>query len=491
VVSKTDGVPLFVEELTKTVLESGLLREQEGHYELTGPLPSLAIPVTLHDSLMARLDRLGAAKEVAQLGVTLGREFPYAVLQAVAPVDEATLQQALARLVEAELLYQRGLPPQVTYLFKHALIQDLAYQSLLKRTRQQYHQQIAHVLEARLPETAQTQPELLAHHYTEAGLTGKAITYWQRAGTRALERSAHVEAISHLSRGLELLKTMPETLARLQRELSLHLTLGPALIATRGQAASEVEHIYARARELCRQVGDTLQLFPTLWGLSSFYLVRPDLKIAREIGEQLLRLAQRAEDPALLLETHRTLGSTLLESGDFAPARVHLEQGIAIYDRQRHRTHAFLYGRDPGVVCLSYAAQALWLLGYPDQARQRLDAALTLAPQLSHPFSVASTLFYAAILHQLGREVVAAQERTEALLALATEHEFAQRMANGLIIHGWALVKQGRGNKGMAEMQQGLAAYAATGAELTRPYFLGLLGEGYGAIGQAAEGLRG
>ena len=452
--------------------------------------PPLAIPTTLHDSLMARLDRLADAKAVAQLGATLGRAFSYELLQAVSSLDEARLQQALARLVEAELLYQQGLPPQAMYLFKHALIQDVAYQSLLKRTRQQYHQQIAHVLETQLPETAETQPELLAHHYTEAGLTDEAITYWQRAGARALEHSAHVETISHLSRGLALLKILPETPARLQQELSLYITLGPALIATRGQAAPEVEHTYVRARELCRQVGDTPQLFPALWGLSRFYLVRPDLKTAREIGEQLLCLAQCAEDPALRLETHRTLGTTFLELGAFAPARVHLEEGIALYDRQQYRAHTFLYARDPGVVCLSYAAQVMWLLGYPDQARQRLDDALRLAEQLSHPFSVASVLFYAAILHQLCREVRAAQERTEALLTLAAEHEFAQRIANALIIHGWALVKQGRGNEGMAEMRQGLTAYAATGAELTRPYFLGLLGEGYGVLGQAAEGLR-
>ena len=261
VVAKTDGVPLFVEELTKMVLESGLLQEREERYELTGPLPPLAIPTTLHDSLMARLDRLAAVKGLAQLGATLGREFSYELLQAVSPWDEGTLRRGLQQLVEAEFLYQRGLPPQATYLFKHALIQEAAYQSLLRSTRQQYHQRIAQVVEARFPELCETQPELLAHHYTEAGLLAQAIPYWQRAGQRALERSANLEAIEHLTRGLEVLKTLPDTPERAQQELDLQTALGPALMAPRGLAAPEVEYAYARARELCQQVGETPQLF--------------------------------------------------------------------------------------------------------------------------------------------------------------------------------------------------------------------------------------
>jgi predicted ATPase len=209
IVAKTDGVPLFVEELTKMVLESSLLQERDDRYALTGPLPPLAIPATLHDSLIARLDRLASVKAVAQLAATLGRVFPYEVLQAISPVDEASLQQALARLVTAEVLYQRGLPPQAHYVFKHALIQDAAYASLLKSTRQRYHQQIAQVLATRFPEIAETQPELLAHHATEAGLSAQAVGYWQWAGQHAIGRSAYVEAISHLTKGLEVLQTSP------------------------------------------------------------------------------------------------------------------------------------------------------------------------------------------------------------------------------------------------------------------------------------------
>ena len=307
VVAKTDGVPLFVEELTKTVLESELLREQESSYELTGPLPPLAIPATLHDSLMARLDRLTTVKAVAQLGATIGRQFSYELLQAVAALDETALQHGLRQLVEAELLYQRGMPPQATYLFKHALIQDAAYQSLLRSIRQQYHQRIAQVLEQRFPETVETQPELLAHHYTEAGLPKQAIPYWQQAGQHASDHSAHLEAISHFTTGIELLKTLPEMSEHTQQALTLHIALGVVLMITKGHAAPEVEHAYNRAHTLCQQVGETPELVPVLFGLWKFYNARPQFHTARELGETLLRLTQRANDPATY--GHRSLCS--------------------------------------------------------------------------------------------------------------------------------------------------------------------------------------
>ncbi|MBI3797632.1 MAG: AAA family ATPase, partial [Deltaproteobacteria bacterium] len=297
IVAKTDGVPLFVEELTKMVLESGLLREVGDHYELTGPLPPLAIPSTLHDSLMARLDRLVPVREIAQVGAVLGREFSYELLHALSPLDEGALQQGLRQLVKTELVYQRGMPPQATYVFKHALVQDTAYQSLLKSTRQQYHRKIAHVLEKRFSETTENQPELLAHHYTEAGLTAQALPYWQKAGQRASQRSAYTEAVSHLTKGLQLLQALPETPERIQQELTLQLTLGTALQATQGYATPEVGRVYARARELCGQVGETPQLFSALWGVKVFYIVRAELQTARELGEQLLRLAKTVQDP--------------------------------------------------------------------------------------------------------------------------------------------------------------------------------------------------
>ncbi len=489
VVGKTDGVPLFVEELTKMVLESGLLQEREDRYELTGPLPPLAIPATLHDSLMARLDRLAAVKAMAQLGATLGREFSYALLQAISPWDEGTLQRGLHQLVEAEFLYQRGLPPQATYLFKHALIQETAYQSLLRSTRQQHHQRIAQVLEERFPELCETQPELLAHHYTEAGLLAQAISYWQRAGQRAIERSAPLEAIAHLSKGLEVLGTLSDTPERAQQELGLQIALGQAWMASRGQGVPEVERAYTRARELCRQVGESPELFPVLWGLWRFYLVRAEYQTARELAEQCLSLAQRDHDPALLLVAHHALGITVYFLGEVTLARAHLEQGMALYDLQQHQHLAFRYGMDLGVWCLSYGAWPLWLLGYPEQALQRSQEALTLARQLAHPLSLAAALSYAAIVHYFRREWHAAQEQAEAGMALSSERGFPQFFAVGMMTRGWALALQGQGEEGIAQLHQGLAAFRAAGAELDRPRSLTLLVEAYGKRGQIEEGL--
>ena len=309
VVAKTDGVPLFVEELTKMVLESGLLQEREERYELTGPLPPLAIPTTLHDSLMARLDRLATVKGLAQLGATLGREFSYGLLQAVAPWDEGTLRRGLQQLVEAEFLYQQGLPPQATYLFKHALIQEAAYQSLLKSTRQQYHQHIAQVLEARFPDICETQPELLAHHCTEAGLYEQAIGYWQQAGQRASERSANLEAIGHLTTGLDVLKRLPDTPARTQQELVLHMALGAALMATKGLAPRKWSKS-TPGRESCVSRWRDPAAFPHAAGAVVFLCTARGVTDRARAGGAVLTLAQRLQEVALLLEAHTVVGDT-------------------------------------------------------------------------------------------------------------------------------------------------------------------------------------
>ena len=488
VVAKTDGVPLFVEELTKMVLESGLLQERAERYELTGPLPPLAIPTTLHDSLMARLDRLATVKSIAQLGATLGREFSYDLLQAVSPWDEGTVLQGLHQLVEAEFLYQRGLPPQATYLFKHALIQDTAYQSLLKSTRQSYHQRIAQVLEARFPETVASQPELLAYHYTEAGLTRLAMPYWQQAGQRAIERSAPVEAISHLTKGLEVLETLPDTPERAQQELDMQITLGPALMATKGQAALDVERTYARARELCQRVGETPQLFPVLWGLWRFYLQRGELHEARELGERLRNLTRSQDDPARLLLVQQALGQTLFFLGESISARTHLEQAIALYDSEQHHTLAFRYGQDSGVVCRGYLAWDLWLLGYPDQAVQKSHEALARAQERTHPFSLAFASCFAAALHQFRRDAAAVQECARTTMALASEQGFPLYLALGTILWGWAFTA-GEREAGILQMQQGLDMSRTVGNALALPHFPTMLAEAYGAVGQAEEGL--
>jgi predicted ATPase len=490
VVAKTDGIPLFVEELVKTILEAGLVQEDAGRYVLTGPLPPLAIPATLQDALMARLDRLAVVKDVAQLSAVLGREFPYELLLAVARLDEMTLQQALAQLVGAELLYQRGVPSQATYIFKHALIQDTAYQSLLRSTRQQYHQRIAQVLTTRFPETVERQPEVAAHHYTEAGLNNEAIDYWQRAGQQALQRSAYAEAMSHLTRALDLLTTLPESRARSQQELVVQMTLGIALRATKGQAAPEVEQLYTHAYELCERVGEPLQLFRVLWGLWMVYSNRGEYQPMLQVGEQLLSLAQRLQDPDLLLEAHHALWATLFLGGELAAARPHFEQGLRLYAPQRHHTHATLYsGHDPGVCCHQLAAPSLWLLGYPDQAVANSQAALALAQQLAHPYTLTLALYFAAMVHHLCRDVPLTQARTEALMTVATEQEFPLHLAQAMPLRGWTLAESGRVEEGLAQIHQGLAAYQATGATRDRPYYLALLAEASAKVGQTTEGL--
>ena len=488
IVAKTDGVPLFVEELTKMVLESGLLQEREERYELTGPLPPLAIPATLQDALMARLDQLASAKAVAQLGATIGREFTYELLRAVAPLDELELWRGLVQLVQAEVLYQRGALPQAIYLFKHALIQEAAYQSLLRRTRQQYHQRIAQVFAERFPDTVATQPELLAHHATEAGLAEQAVGYWYTAGQRAHERSAHGEAIGHRRKGLELLTTLPDTSEHRQQELALQITLGAALTATKGLAAPDVEAAYQRARELCQQVGETPQLFPVLGGLVRFYIGRGESQTAWELGEQMLSLAQRVHDPAGLANAHITLGNALFSLREWDAARTHLEQGLAFYNAQQHRSQGFLTETHQGVFGLSRLAQVLWSLGYPDQALQRSHEALTLARELAHPASVATALYFAADVHGRRREGQRTYEQAEAALGLAHEHGFAFRVAQATILRGWALVEQGQGEAGLTQICQGLAALRATGSE-TGAYLI-LLAAAYWRVGQIEEGLR-
>ena len=490
IVARTDGVPLFVEELVKMILESGLVREEGDHYVLTGPLPLLAIPSTLHDSLMARLDRLATVKEVAQLGATLGRTFAYALLQAVSLLDETVLQRGLRQLVEAELVYQRGTPPQATYVFKHALIQEAAYQSLLRSTRQQFHQRIAQVLEARFPTIVEAQPELVAQHYTEAGLTEQAVRYWQQAGQQASDRSANVEAISHLTTGLELLKTLAETPAHRQQALALYIGLGAALQVTKGQAAPEVEHAYLQARAVCQQVGDTPQLVPVLFGLWRFYLVRSQLSTARELGDTLLRLAHRTDDPALAVIAHYALGCAWLYLGALPAARQHLEGGIARYTPDQSRTLMFRMGLDPGVGCRAYAAWTLWVLGYPEQALVRIHEALALAHELAYPYSLALVRWWAAYVYQWRRDVPAVYEHADAAVALSTEQGFPLYAAMGRSLRGWALAMQGQGEEGLAQVRQGLAAWWTTGAAMLVPYLCTVLTNVAAHLGHTDEGLQ-
>jgi class 3 adenylate cyclase/tetratricopeptide (TPR) repeat protein len=371
IVARTDGIPLFVEELTKAVLESGLLKEAGDHYELAGPLPPLAIPCTLQDSLMARLDRLAPVKEVAQIGAVIGREFGHQLLTAVLPSPEKRLNDALDQLVASELVFRRGTPPEATYSFKHALVQEAAYNSLLKSRRQQLHGRIASVMEQRFPDIANTQPELVAHHYTEAGCHEPAITYWQQASDRALQHWANQEAIGHLTRALALLSTQPDTIERWQRELALQAALGVPLMAVKGYADPDVEHTYARALELYRQVGDSPELDRVLPGLFLYCLNRSELNTAAEVGEQLLNLADRQQAPLLCFEAHFAVGSAALWRGEFATAQQHFERSDALSTTLPHGAQLLRGVQDSTKAYLSVAPLSLWMLGYPDQAVQK------------------------------------------------------------------------------------------------------------------------
>ncbi|MCL4707276.1 AAA family ATPase [bacterium] len=492
IVTKTDGIPLFVEELTKMVLESGMLREDNNHFELNGALPPLAIPATLQDSLMARLDRLAPVKEVAQLAATLGREFSFELMSAVALVEETTLQQGLAQLVKAELLYENPHPNGhgATYVFKHALIQEAAYQTLLKSRRQYYHQRIAQTLVEKFYDTASDQPELLAHHYTEAGLIETAIAYWQWAGENAIQRSANIEAISHLTRGLDLLNTLPENAQRDQLELELLTYLGVATAATKGYTAPEIERIYHRARELCERVEYSPRQSSSMLGLWKGALVRADFEKALALAQECMRLAQKKQNAELLLTGHLTLGVTLASWGELARAQEHLTKALELYQPSEHRTDAFEYGEDPGVVCLSYLAAALWMLGYPEQALQRSNDALALAEKLAHPFTLALALNFNGDLHYLRREQHMMLERAERLIALAEEQGFPFWRACGEIQKGSALFERGQHDEALALIDQAVADLHAGGAQIGEAAGLAQRALAYGKMGRVEEGLQ-
>jgi TOMM system kinase/cyclase fusion protein len=398
-VTRTDGVPLFVEELTKMVLESGLVKEREDRYELTDALPPLAIPITLHDSLMARLDRLETAKQVVQLGAVVGREFAYGMMRAVAPVDEATLQQELARLVDAELLYQRGLPPQAKYVFKHALIQEAAYQSLLRSTRQRYHQHIAQVLEEQFPETATTEPEVLAHHYAAANQKRKALDYAHKAGRTALQRSANAEAIHHTTEALQWLDGVEDDQERARVELTLNGILTPALMASQGYGAPALEATARRSLALIDTLGDDPHVFPTLWALTAYHHVRSHRHQARTLAQRYVEMAERADDTSQLVAALPTLAQCAWLEGHFTEAKALLERAIELYDPAAHRDHAVRYGMDALAYSRMTLSQVLWVMGYADQAQEHAARAVTYAKALPHANTIALALLYVMRLH--------------------------------------------------------------------------------------------
>jgi TOMM system kinase/cyclase fusion protein len=478
IVEKADGVPLVIEEMVKMVLESG---QGEG----SGPLRPLEIPATLRDSLMARLDRLGSAKEVAQLAATLGREFSHEILVAVSPWDEDHLQRELTRLVDAELLYRRGLPPRARYLFKHGLIQDAAYESLLRSHRQEFHGRISEALERRFPEIAEGQPELVAHHATEAGRVSDAIGWWHRAGQKALRGSGHQEAVGHLTRALELLESLPESPERDQREIGLRVSLGVAAGSATSFAEPDVQHSFERARDLCGRVGQTPQLFPALRGLYIFYVLTGKPRTARETAQHLLRLAEAGGEPVLLVSGHQAMGFTSMVLGDLPQARAYLETGIGFYDRESTRSAAILAGPQPGVECLGNLSWVLWFLGYPDQALERSRQMLEEARELGQPFSLASALFFAGELRAFRREPEAMREHNEELMALSTQQGFPYWLTMATAQRGWLRTQEGKAEDGIADIRAG----SKFGGLRRDPHVFAFLAEAYRSQGRTAEAL--
>ncbi len=487
IIEHTDGVPLFVEELTKTVLESELLNDAGDRYVLRGPLPSLAIPSTLHASLLARLDRHAAVKDLAQTAAAIGREFSYALIAAVTDLPEQDLRGALAQLVNAELVFQRGSPPDANYLFKHALVQDTAYASLVRTRRQQIHAQISRSLEEQFPDVVTSEPEVLAHHFTAAGLTERGALYWERAGQQANDRSAYLEATRHFNTAIELLRTLPNTPALRQQELHLHIALGAALIVVKGHASAEVENTYLKARELCEQLGDAPELVPILFGLWRYYIARPRLQPARELAESLLRLADDANDPALSVIACYTLGFSCFQMGEPLQARRLQEEGIEKYSPEQRLSPVFRFAQDLGVGCRSYSALSLWILGFPDQALARGRDALAMAQALSHPFSVGMARCWLAYVCQFRRDVQMVREQSEAALALSTEQGFPLWAAMATTMHGWAMAMEHKSEEGVAELQQGIAAWRATGAGAWLAYYGTLLTEAFDIFGKAED----
>jgi predicted ATPase len=386
-------------------------------------------------------------------------------------------------------VFRRGTIPDATYSFKHAFVQDAAYRSLLKTKRQQLHAKVAAALRERFAEIIEGQPEILAHHLTEAGLTIEAIGCWQRAGELAAERSANAEAEAHLHRGLELLRTLPECTERDERELSLLTALGSLRMATMGYGHAEVATVYGRARDLCRSVGDTSHLAAVLQGLRLYHLFRADLASAQEAAQELLALGEETGESGHLVEGQRAIGVVRFFAGEFQTARDHLERGIALYDIQSHGGHALRYEEDPGVTCLSFFARALWILGYPDQAVERSEQAIAVARATAHAGGIANTMTWRAQIALLRREVRDAQERAAATLALATEYGLPLWTGHATIVDGWALSEQGHSAKGIAQIREGLFVLVGTGVQVWRPYHLAILAEALGNAGHVDEGL--
>ena len=460
---RTDGVPLLVEEFAPIVRESIDARD---------------IPGTLQELIMGRMDRMSSNREVAQLAATLGHEFQYETLAAVVRTDEQTLLAELDKLLTAEILYAKGPPPHSTYGFKHALLEEALYAALGDDERQRSHRQIAETMEAHFPEAAERQPELLAQHFTDAGLIEKGVEYWLKAALRSRERFANIEAIAHLTKGLALLERLAPSPERDARELEFLGPLGTAYIAARGYAAPEVGPVFDRARDLCEQLGQTPERFAMMWGNFAFHVVRGDFRLCADLAEEAMEFGERLNDPGILMEALFLRGLTMLYRGDFAGAEESFARSIADYDdRARTAYWAALIGEDAGVTNRCYLALALWHLGYPDRALALNREMVALARELNHPFSLEYALHHTGWLHQHCRLGVPTQAAGEEQMRIATEQGFPFWHATGTLYRAAGLLLQGSVEEGLRLLEKGLNAYRATGGELALPYYLSLLAD--------------
>ncbi|HEY1431876.1 MAG TPA: AAA family ATPase [Stellaceae bacterium] len=491
IAERADGVPLFVEELTKAVVEGGDREDRVAAVLAASPISRLSIPSTLHASLIARLDRLGPiAKEVGQMGAVLGREFSYELIEVVARRPDAELRLGLDRLGEAGLLFCRGAPPQSSYLFKHALVQDAAYGTLLRARRQELHARVGETLRARFPEITEAQPETLAHHFQQARMPSEAVEFWTKAGELARQRSANVEAAAHLLKALELIPNLPTPEMRASQELTIQNALGQIHMATKGYASAEAEVAHKRASELCDLVDDSEQSMRVLVGLRTLNQVGGKSIAAKNCGLRCLEMAQRNGSRVYIAQASVGRAHTACIMGAFVEARTHVAEGLAAYDDTDDFAHPAISGYTPQIFGLGIGGWNEWFLGYPNRSRDAALEAVTVARRIGHPQSIDQALNSAAHACLLARDPESAQGYIEAALAIAREQGFHMRDAMARVMHGWALSLQGEGRRALAELAAAVADYRATGARAWRTNFLALLAQAYCSVGFVAEGLQ-
>jgi class 3 adenylate cyclase/predicted ATPase/ABC-type cobalamin/Fe3+-siderophores transport system ATPase subunit len=488
ILAKTDGIPLYIEALTENLLEAGLLVEGADSFALEAPFKELNIPDSLQALLMERVDRLGPVKEIVQTGAAIGREFTYELLRATVDVTDSQLNSALDLFVSSGLILQEGERPLARYRFKHTLVQEAAYNTLPKKFRRLLHARIAKRLEENFFQRVQLEPELLAYHFEQAGLTGQAITYRRLAARRDADRSANVEALNHFNRALTLLKELPSGTERDALELELLIARGAPMMTVKGYASREIEHNYLRAKELSQENSGSGHRFLSVWGLWVFHLVRGPLATACDLAEHLLSLAEREQDPDMLIRAHESVGSTYSFLGRFDEAKAHLLAAKSLYDPARHRSNTLPYTQDPGITARIILARTLWILGEVDQVEALSQEAIGMARQLEHPFTLAFALATVSWIYSTVRAANRTLVLAEEAVAISTKHSFEVTLAWATSLQGWALAEQGD-EQGLGRLVKGLSATQAAGASLNNTYTLALLAEIYLRQNRIDEGL--